>query len=73
LFLLIFTSSIGIYSQPAKAALIWDLAKEGNTAALAQELLGSSEADLSFEQLRGVKGLAGWSQQSSFIHFYVCV
>jgi hypothetical protein len=44
-----------VCSQSAKAALIWELAKAGNTTALGQALLGASEADLSFEQLCGVR------------------
>jgi hypothetical protein len=61
-----------LYSQSAKAVLIWDLAKDGNTTALGQALLGASEADLSFEQVCEVIEVCQVTRITYFITVRAC-
>jgi hypothetical protein len=45
--------------QSIPGGKIWELAKAGNPSDLAEALLGTTEADLSFEQVCGVRTLCG--------------
>jgi hypothetical protein len=45
--------------QSVPGGKIWELAKAGNPLDLTEALLGTTEADLAFEQVCGVRTLCG--------------